>query len=89
MSSDGKLAALAEEVDGLRREIAILEEQIEFQEEVSGDASLRAVVSETPLADRAADEAGRDLERMRRVQDEAKANLAVLLKQIDEILDAR
>ncbi|MFP5224355.1 MAG: hypothetical protein ACLGH3_02170 [Actinomycetota bacterium] len=87
MSRDAKLDALANEIAQLRREIQILEEQISFQEEVSGEASLRAIVSETPLADREADEAGRDLERLKRVKAEAQRSLEHLSQEVDKLLD--
>lgn len=87
MNRDAKLDALANEIAQLRREIQILEEQISFQEEVSGEASLRAIVSETPLADREADEAGRDLDRLRKVREEAVASLDRLNAEVDRLLD--
>lgn len=87
MSRDAKLDALANEIAQLRREIQILDEQISFQEEVSGEASLRAIVSETPLADREADEAGRDLERLKRVKAEAQRSLEHLSQEVDKLLD--
>jgi chromosome segregation ATPase len=87
MSRNAKLDALANEIAQLRREIQILDEQITFQEEVSGEASLRAIVSETPLADREADEAGRDLDRLKRVKAEAERSLERLSVEVDKLLD--
>lgn len=83
-----RLAMLSEEAAACRRELAVLDEQIEFQREVSGEASLRALVSETPLNDREADEAGRDLARLQRVRDEIAERLARLTAEIDRVLDA-
>ena len=88
MNAEQRLAVLADEIAGCRRELAVLDEQIEFQREVSGEASLRALVSETPLNDREADEAGRDLARIERVRAEIADRLARLLSDVDRILDA-
>lgn len=88
MSLEQRLAVLADEVAACRRELAVLDEQIEFQRDVSGEASLRALVSETPLNDREADEAGRDLARLERVRAEIADRLAKLVAEIDRLLDA-
>lgn len=87
MNRDAKLASMSAEIDSLAREVAILDEQIAFQEEVSGEAKLRSVVSETPLADREADEAGRDLDRMSRVRAELSDRLRALRAEVDRLLD--
>lgn len=88
MNAEQRLTVLAEEIASCRRELAVLDEQITFQREVSGEASLRALVSETPLNDREADEAGRDLARIERVRAEIADRLARLLADVDRILDA-
>lgn len=88
MNLEQRLAVLADEVAACRRELAVLDEQIEFQRDVSGEASLRALVSETPLNDREADEAGRDLARLERVRAEIDERLGKLVVEIDRLLDA-
>lgn len=87
MSLRQRLADLAAEAAACRRELDILDEQLEFHRDASGDAHLRALVSETPLADREADQAGRDLVRIERVRDEVAARLARLNEEIDRLLD--
>lgn len=87
MNAAQRLSVLADEIAACRRELAVLDEQIEFQREVSGEASLRALVSETPLNDREADEASRDLARIERVRAEVAARLARLNAEVDRVLD--
>lgn len=87
MNPQQRLSVLADEIAACRRELAVLDEQIEFQREVSGEASLRALVSETPLNDREADEAGRDLARLERVRAEVATRLAHLNAEVDRVLD--
>jgi hypothetical protein len=65
----------------------ILEEQIAFQAEVADDARLRALVSETPLADREAAEANGDLARMQRTRDEVSGRLNALRAEQDGLLE--
>ena len=88
MNAEQRLSVLADEIAACRRELAVLDEQIEFQRDVSGEASLRALVSETPLNDREADEAGRDLARIERVRAEVADRLAHLNAEVDRVLDA-
>jgi hypothetical protein len=88
MTTEQRLAVLSEDAAACRRELAVLDEQVEFQREVAEEAGLRALVSETPLNDREADEAGRDLARLERVRAEVAGRLAHLSAEIDRLLDA-
>jgi len=87
MSLEQRLADLSAEAAACRRELEILEEQLRFQSDASEEARIRALVSETPLADREADEAGRDLARLTRVRDEVAGRLERINAEIDRLLD--
>lgn len=89
MNIDARLRALSAEIAALQTEIGILDEQIEFQSDVSGDARLRAIVSETPLADREAEEATGDLARMQRSRADAQARMEALRAEQDALLERR
>lgn len=87
MDIGARLRAITDEVAQIRTEIQILDEQIAFQQEVAEDARIRALVSETPLADRDATEAGRDLERMQRNRADAHARRDALRAEQDALLE--
>lgn len=82
-----RLRTVALEIAELRTELAILDEQVAFHVEVAEDARIRALVSETPLADREARERREDLERMQRSRRDAAERLEALRKDQDELLD--
>ena len=86
---DGRLRDINVEIADLRTEISILDEQIAFLNDVADDARIRAVVSETPLADREATEAAGDLVRLQRSRDEAARRIDVLLDEQDRLLERR
>jgi hypothetical protein len=67
--------------------VRILEEQVVFQQDVSEEARIRALVSETPLADREAREAADDLRRLVRSRDDAPARVAELRAEQDSLLE--
>jgi hypothetical protein len=58
-----------------------------FQQDVSEEARIRALVSETPLADREAREAADDLRRLVRSRDDALARVADLRAEQDSLLE--
>lgn len=78
---------LAREADRLRTEIDILVEQVAFQREVADDARLRALVSETPITDRDAQEATSDLRRLEASLEDARAGLAQVTAELDALLE--
>lgn len=82
-----RLSSLGVEITQAKTEIRILEEQLEFVGDVADDARIRAVVSETPIADRDAREAADDAARMRRSLDDARVHLATLLQEQDRLLE--
>jgi hypothetical protein len=81
------LADIGEQLNKARDELRIVEEQLLFQMDVVEEAKTRALVAETPLADREHQEAARDLERIRRSRDEATAKIAELHAEQDRLLD--
>ena len=82
-----RLRALSAEIASLQTEIGILEEQIAFQTEVADDARIRAVVSETPLADRESQVASGDLARLMRLRTDALKRLEQLRADQDGLLE--
>ena len=82
-----RLRALSAELTRVQTEIQILDEQIAFQSEVSDDARLRALVSETPIADRESQEATRDLHRMQRQHAELLERQEALRAEQDQLLE--
>lgn len=87
MRASDRLAALSNEIAEARTALRILDEQLAFLAEVDEDARIRALVSETPLADREAREAREDLERLRRSRDEAAARVEALRVEQDRLLE--
>jgi len=88
MNVGARMRALTSEIDTLHTEVRILDEQIAFQSEVADDARLRAVVSETPLAERESRTAGDDLGRLMRVRQVALDRIADLRAEQDRILES-
>ena len=87
MNTSDRLAALSGEIAEEQTQLRILEEQVVFQQEVSEDARIRALVSETPLADREAREAADDLRRLIRSRDDALDRIATLRAEQDALLE--
>lgn len=87
MSLDSRMRDLSHEADRLRTEIAILVEQVAFQQGVFDDARLRALVSETPIADRDAQEAFTDLRRLEASLEEARSQLVAVSGELDVLLE--
>lgn len=81
------LAEINERLVKARQELHIAEEQLLFQMDVVEEAKTRAIVSETPLADREHQEAQADLGRMMKARDEARARIDELKKEQDRLLD--
>ena len=82
-----RLADLRREMDRLHEVKRVLDEQVVYAEEVAEEATTRAVVASTPLADRERGEAAEDLRRVRRERDEVAARLEALLVEQDDLLD--
>jgi chromosome segregation ATPase len=87
MNVTERLTALTAEINDARKAVRILEEQLAFQLDVAEDARLRALVSETPLADREYRIARDDLERLKRSRDDEARRLRELEEERDQLLD--
>ena len=69
-----------------RAELVVLDEQVAFFADAAEDARLRALVSETPLADREHAEAQKHADAMARSRSAAAASIAELEHAVDELL---
>jgi uncharacterized coiled-coil DUF342 family protein len=87
VNTSDRLAALSGEIAEEQTQLRILDEQVTFQQEVTEDARIRSLVSETPLADREAREAADDLRRLIRSRDEALERVAALRAEQDSLLE--
>lgn len=82
-----RLTEARDELARLRESLRILDEQLAFQRDVSDEAETRAVVSQTPLADREAREAQNDLRRVQRQREEVARAISELSAEQDRLLD--
>jgi uncharacterized protein (DUF3084 family) len=76
----GRLKALSEE-------LRIIDEQLEHFDGEADDARIRALVSETPVAEREMREARKHADAMRRHRAEVAAEVARLERSQDDLLD--
>ena len=77
----------AERLRQLRAELKVVDEQLGFLNEAADEARLRALVSETPLADREHREAQKHAEAMTRHREQLAAAILELERSQDELLD--
>jgi hypothetical protein len=82
-----RLADVSAQLKGLRRDLAVTDEQLAQLADEADDARLRSLVSETPLAEREHREASRHAEAMGRHRREVLAEIAQLELLQDELLD--
>ena len=87
MDLTDRLSALSEEISEEQTQLRILDEQVVFQQDVAEEARIRALVSETPLADREAREAADDLRRLIRSREEAQTRVDDLRAEQDSLLE--
>ncbi len=69
-----------------RAELVVVDEQLAFFAEAAEDARLRALVSETPLADREHAEAQKHVDAMTRSRSALTASIAELEHAVDDLL---
>ncbi len=70
-----------------REELTVIDEQLAVFVETAADARTRALVSETPLADREHREAQKHADAMARSRAAAVASIAELERVLDDLLD--
>jgi hypothetical protein len=81
-----RLTAVSEELGSLRDEAAVLLEQLAFVREVVDEAKVRALVAETPLADRDLRVATDDVRLVERALQDVERRAARLVAEQDRLL---
>ena len=82
-----RITEVAGRLKRLRAELSVLDEQLAFLSDAADDARLRALVSETPLADREHHDAQKHADAMARARQDLLASIAQLERSQDELLD--
>jgi hypothetical protein len=82
-----KLDDVASRLRGLREELGVVDEQLAALADVADDTRLRALVSETPLAERELEEAQRHVDAMARQRGALLGEVQNLERMQDELLD--
>ena len=82
-----QLSASAERLRRLRAELAVIDEQLAFLDDAADESRLRALVSETPLADREHTEARRHAEAMASQRAHVLESIGKLEQSQNELLD--
>ena len=82
-----KLSESADRLRQLRAELAVVDEQLAFLLDAADEARLRAMVSETPMADREPREAQKHADAMARHRSTLVTEVAQLERSQDELLE--
>ena len=82
-----KLSEAAERLRQLRAELSVVDEQLAFLADAADDARMRAMVSETPMADKEHREAQKHADAMTRHRSELVSQIGELEKAQDELLE--
>ena len=82
-----RLASVGQRLRSLREELAVIEEQLQQLADEADDARIRALVSETALADREHHDARRHADAMAARRDEVRTTIAELEVRQDVLLD--
>ena len=82
-----RLSDTASRLKRRRAELQVIEEQLAFFADAAEEARLRALVSETPLADREHQEAQKHADAMARHRADLVASIQALERAQDELLD--
>jgi phosphoserine phosphatase len=82
-----KLSEAAERLRQLRSELGVVDEQLTFLADAADDARMRAMVSETPMADKEHREAQKHADAMTRHRAQLVTQIAELEKAQDELLE--
>ena len=82
-----RLRSVSEQLKSARDDLGVTEEQLVQLADEADDARLRALVSETPIAEKEHHKASRHAERLRKHRDRLQAKIASLDAEQDELLD--
>lgn len=82
-----RLVDVSDRLKRLRAEAAVAAEQLQFMVDEADEARMRALVSETPLADAGAREAQRHADAHTRHRDDLLRSIADLEREQDALLD--
>ena len=82
-----KLSEAADRLRQLRSELNVVDEQLASLSDTADDARLRAMVSETPMADREHRDAQKHADAMSRHRAELISEIAELQRSQDELLE--
>jgi chromosome segregation ATPase len=82
-----RLRRVSEQLRSLRDDLRVTEEHLAQLSDEEEDARIRALVSETPLAEKEHRKASRHAERLRRSRDKSIAKIAALEREQDDLLD--
>jgi hypothetical protein len=82
-----RLIDVSDRLKRLRADLAVAQEQLVYMEEAADDARLRALVSETPLADAEARESRRHADALGRQRDVLARSISELEREQDALLD--
>ncbi|MBT6446663.1 MAG: hypothetical protein HOK58_16945, partial [Acidimicrobiaceae bacterium] len=83
-----QLADVGKRLKALRTDLAVAEQALMQVDYEAGEARLRSLVSETPVAQKEHEQARRQVDVNRRNRDELQAEIARLEARQDELLDA-
>ena len=83
-----QLADVGKRLKALRTDFAVAEQALMQVDYEAGEARLRSLVSETPVAQKEHEQARRQVDVNRRNRDELQAEIARLEARQDELLDA-
>jgi hypothetical protein len=82
-----RLVEVSDRLRRAREELAVLDEQLAVFDDAADDARIRALVSETPLADHEHREAQKHADAMQRSRAAALSSIAELERLQGELLD--
>ena len=82
-----RLVDVSERLKRLRAELAVTDEQVAFLDGEAEESRMRALMSETPLADAEARDAGQHADTMARYRDTLVLQIGRLQREQDDLLD--
>src|SRR5262245_22970166 len=82
-----RLVDVTDRLKRLRAELAVTEEQVAFLENEAEESRMRALMSETPLADAEARDARQHADTMARYRDSLVLQVSRLRHEQDDLLD--